>query len=314
MSGVGVAKVAQILDLCNFIPQMELKGHRIMIRDVNRPALQLSGYFEHFEQSRVQIIGTVEYTYLQQLDEKKKEAIYREFMAYDIPCVIFCRDLKPDEMFLKIAEESNLPVFGTKRSTSEFMAELIYCLSEQLAPCITIHGVLVDVYGEGLLIMGESGIGKSEAALELVRRGHRLVTDDVVEIRKINEHTLIGTSPDITRYFIELRGIGIIDVKTLFGVEGVKEKQQIDLVIKLEDWKKDNEYDRLGLEEEYTEFLGNKVVCHSLPIRAGRNLAIIVESAAVNHRQKKMGYNAAQELYRRVQENLTKKSDDEEDE
>ena len=314
MSGVGVAKVAQILDLCNFIPQMELKGHRIMIRDVNRPALQLSGYFEHFEQSRVQIIGTVEYTYLQQLDEKKKEAIYREFMAYDIPCVIFCRDLKPDEMFLKIAEESNLPVFGTKRSTSEFMAELIYCLSEQLAPCITIHGVLVDVYGEGLLIMGESGIGKSEAALELVRRGHRLVTDDVVEIRKINEHTLIGTSPDITRYFIELRGIGIIDVKTLFGVEGVKEKQQIDLVIKLEDWKKDNEYDRLGLEEEYTEFLGNKVVCHSLPIRAGRNLAVICEAAAVNHRLKKMGYNAAQELYRRVQENLTKKSDDEEDE
>ena len=306
MSGVGVAKVAQILDLCNFIPQMELKGHRIMIRDVNRPALQLSGYFEHFEQSRVQIIGTVEYTYLQQLDEKKKEAIYREFMAYDIPCVIFCRDLKPDEMFLKIAEESNLPVFGTKRSTSEFMAELIYCLSEQLAPCITIHGVLVDVYGEGLLIMGESGIGKSEAALELVRRGHRLVTDDVVEIRKINEHTLIGTSPDITRYFIELRGIGIIDVKTLFGVEGVKEKQQIDLVIKLEDWKKDNEYDRLGLEEEYTEFLGNKVVCHSLPIRAGRNLAVICEAAAVNHRQKQMGYNAAQELYRRVQENLKK--------
>ena len=314
MSGVGVAKVAQILDLCNFIPQMELKGHRIMIRDVNRPALQLSGYFEHFEQSRVQIIGTVEYTYLQQLDEKKKEAIYREFMAYDIPCVIFCRDLKPDEMFLKIAEESNLPVFGTKRSTSEFMAELIYCLSEQLAPCITIHGVLVDVYGEGLLIMGESGIGKSEAALELVRRGHRLVTDDVVEIRKINEHTLIGTSPDITRYFIELRGIGIIDVKTLFGVEGVKEKQQIDLVIKLEDWKKDNEYDRLGLEEEYTEFLGNKVVCHSLPIRAGRNRAVICEAAAVNHRQKEMGYNAAQELYRRVQENLTKNSDDEEDE
>ena len=177
-----------------------------MIRDVNRPALQLSGYFEHFEQSRVQIIGTVEYTYLQQLDEKKKKRSTGEFMAYDIPCVIFCRDLKPDEMFLKIAEESNLPVFGTKRSTSEFMAELIYCLSEQLAPCITIHGVLVDVYGEGLLIMGESGIGKSEAALELVRRGHRLVTDDVVEIRKINEHTLIGTSPDITRYFIELRG------------------------------------------------------------------------------------------------------------
>ena len=163
-----------------------------------------------------------------------------------------------------------------------------------------------------MLITGESGIGKSEAALELIRRGHRLVTDDVVEIRKINEHTLMGTSPEVTRHFIELRGIGIIDVKTLFGVECVKEKQQIDLVIKLEDWKKDNEYDRLGLTEEYTELLGNKVVCHSLPIRPGRNLAVICESAAVNHRQKKMGYNAAQELYRRVQANLTKSDDDEE--
>ena len=307
MEGVGVAKIAQIMDLCNFLPDMELKGHRIMISDVNRPALQLSGYFKHFEQSRVQIIGTVEYTYLQQLDEEKREKIYSEFMGYDIPCVIFCRDLRPDDSFLKIAEEKNIPVLGTKRSTSEFMAELIYCLNEQLAPCITIHGVLVDVYGEGLLIMGESGIGKSEAALELIKRGHRLVTDDVVEIRKINEHTLIGTSPDITRYFIELRGIGIIDVKTLFGVECVKEKQQIDLVIKLEDWKKENEYDRLGLEEEYTEFLGNKVVCHSLPIRPGRNLAIIVESAAVNYRTKKMGYNAAKELYKRVQANLARR-------
>ena len=311
-NGVGVAKVAQIMDLRNFMPDMELKGHRIMVSDVNRPALQLSGYFEHFEQSRVQIIGTVEYSYLQQLDEEKKEQIYREFMSYDIPCVIFCRDLKPDDTFLRCAMDNDIPVLGTRRTTSAFMAELIYCLSEQLAPCITIHGVLVDVYGEGILIMGESGIGKSEAALELVRRGHRLVTDDVVEIRKINEHMLVGTSPDITRYFIELRGIGIIDVKTLYGVECVKEKQQIDLVIKLEDWKKENEYDRLGLEEEYTEFLGNKVVCHSLPIRPGRNLAVICETAAVNHRQKKMGYNAAQELYRRVQENLTKKSEDEE--
>ena len=311
-NGVSVTKIMQLMDLYNFLPEMELKGHRIMISDVNRPALQLSGYFEHFEQSRVQIIGTVEYTYLQQLDENRKEEIYSAFLAYDIPCVIFCRDLQPDEQFLKIAKENNVPVLGTKRSTSEFMAELIIRLNEQLAPCITIHGVLVDVYGEGLLIMGESGIGKSEAALELVRRGHRLVTDDVVEIRRVDEQTLMGTSPDITRYFIELRGIGIIDVKTLYGVESVKEKMKIDLVIKLEDWKKDNEYDRLGLEEEYTEFLGNKVVCHSLPIRPGRNLAVICETAAVNHRQKKMGYNAAQELYRRVQENLTKKSDDEE--
>ncbi|MBR3769725.1 MAG: HPr(Ser) kinase/phosphatase [Lachnospiraceae bacterium] len=311
-NGVGISKIVQIMDLYNFLPDIELKGHRVMINDVNRPALQLSGFFEHFEQSRVQIIGNVEYTYLQHMDTERKKEIYTEFMSYDIPCIIFCRDLQPDELFLEIAEANNIPVLGTKRSTSEFMAELIYCLGEWLAPCISIHGVLVDVYGEGLLIMGESGIGKSEAALELLRRGHRLVTDDVVEIRKINEHKLIGTSPDITRYFIELRGIGIVDVKNLYGVESVKEKQEIDLVIKLEEWKKDKEYDRLGMEEEYTEILGNKVVCHSLPIRPGRNLAVICETAAVNHRQKKQGYNAAQELYRRWQENMTKSNEDEE--
>ena len=191
------------------------------------------------------------------------------------------------------------------------MAEIIRWLKVQLAPTISIHGVLVDVYGEGVLIMGESGIGKSEAALELIKRGHRLVTDDVVQISKVSDETLVGTAPDITRHFIELRGIGIINVKTLFGVESVKETQTIDMVIKLEDWNKDKEYDRFGLTEEYTEILGNKIVCHSIPIRPGRNLAIIVESAAVNYRQKKMGYNAAQELYNRVQNNLNKRMEEE---
>ena len=313
MEGVSVAKLAKIMDLKNFTGSMNLKEHRIVLSDVNRPALQLTGYFEHFEQSRVEIIGMVEYAYLQKKSEEERKKLYDAFLSFDIPCVIFCRGFSPDAMFLEAAERNGVPVLGTERGTSEFTAELIYLLNEELAPCITIHGVLVDVYGEGLLIMGESGIGKSEAALELIKRGHRLVTDDVVEIRKINEHTLVGTSPDITRYFIELRGIGILDVKTLFGVECVKEKQNIDLVIKLEDWKKDQDYDRLGLEEEYTEFLGNKVVCHSLPIRPGRNLAVICEAAAVNHRQKKMGYNAAQELYRRVQENLAKGANREEE-
>jgi len=182
-----------------------------------------------------------------------------------------------------------------------------------LAPCISVHGVLVDVYGEGVLIVGESGIGKSEAALELVKRGHRLVTDDVVEIRKVSDDTIIGTAPDITKHFIEIRGVGIVDVKTLYGVSSVKDTQNIDLVIKLADWNKDTEYDRLGLEEEYTEYLGKKVVCHNIPIRPGRNLAVICESAAVNHRQKKMGYNAAQELYQRVQNSLAKKREDEDD-
>lgn len=309
-SGVSVAKVAELLDLKNYTSDIDLKNRRIECSDINRPALQLTGYFEHFEQSRIQIIGNVEYTYIQQLSDEEKHHRYSELMKFDIPCVIFCRDLKPGDVFMEEAKKQSIPVLGTDKPTSEFVAELIYCLGEQLAPCISVHGVLVDVYGEGVMITGESGIGKSEAALELIRRGHRLVTDDVVEIRKINDHTLMGTSPDITRHFIELRGIGIIDVKTLYGVECVKEKQQIDLVIQLEDWKKEAEYDRLGLEEEYIEYLGNKVVCHSLPIRPGRNLAVICETAAVNHRQKKMGYNAAQELYRRVQANLTKNSED----
>lgn len=295
-------------------PEVDIKSRKVTTADVNRPALQLTGYFDYFEKSRIEIIGMVEYTYMQKLSESEKIDIFEKFFSHNIPCVIFSRNLEPDAELLRIATENETPILSTDYATSAFMAELIYFLGEELAPCISIHGVLVDVYGEGLLIMGESGIGKSEAALELIRRGHRLVSDDVVEIRKINKHTLVGTAPDITRYFIELRGIGIIDVKTLFGVECVKEKQNIDLVIKLEDWKKENEYDRLGLEEEYIEFLGNKVVCHSLPIRPGRNLAVICESAAVNHRQKKMGYNAAKELYRRVQENLKKSNEDEENE
>ncbi len=312
MKGVSVKKIVEKMNLKVLNPEVDIKSRKVTIADVNRPALQLSGYFDYFDEKRVEIIGMVEYTYMQKLNIEEKIELYRKFFAYRIPCVIFSRNLEPDAELMQIATENSVPVLSTDYGTSAFMAELIYYLGEELAPCISIHGVLVDVYGEGLLLMGESGIGKSEAALELIRRGHRLVSDDVVEIRKINKHTLVGTAPDITRYFIELRGVGIIDVKTLFGVECVKEKQNIDLVIKLEDWKRDNEYDRLGLEEEYTEFLGNKVVCHSLPIRPGRNLAVICESAAVNHRQKKMGYNAAKELYRRVQENL-RKTDDEED-
>ena len=207
-------------------------------------------------------------------------------------------------MLIEKAIKANVPVFSTEIHTSEFTAELIRWLNVELAPCISIHGVLVDVYGVGVLIMGESGIGKSEVALELIHRGHRLVSDDVVEIKKVSDETLIGSAPDITRHFIELRGIGIIDAKTLFGVESVKNTQSIDLVIRLEEWNKEQEYDRMGLEEQYIEYLGNKVVCHSIPIRPGRNVAIICESAAVNYRQKKMGYNAAQELYNRVTSNL----------
>ena len=309
-SSGSVAKIAQILDLKNFTDNIDLKKIKITSSDVNRPALQLTGYFAHFEQSRIQMIGNVEYAYIQQMNDEEKRIRYNAFLQFEIPCVIFCRDLQPDAIFIEQAEKNHVPILGTSRPTSEFMAELIYTLAEKLAPCITVHGVLVDVYGEGVLITGESGIGKSEAALELIKRGHRLVTDDVVEIRKVSEESLIGNAPDITKHFIELRGIGIIDVKALFGVSCVRDTANIDLVIKLEDWDKDKEYDRLGLQEEYTEYLGNKVVCHNIPIRPGRNLAIICETAAVNHRQKKMGYNAAQELYNRVQRNLQAKRED----
>lgn len=272
--------------------------------DVNRPALQLAGFYDHFDSERVQIIGYVEYTYMQNLSEEERQEKYENLLSYKIPCVVFCRNLDPDPDFLKIAEKNSVSVLKTNQTTSSFLAEMIRWLNVQLAPMISIHGVLVDVYGEGVLIMGESGIGKSEAALELIKRGHRLVSDDVVEIRKVSDETLIGNAPDVTKYLIELRGIGIIDVKTLFGVQSVKETQGIDLVIKLEEWSREKEYDRLGTEEDYAEFLGNKVVCHSIPIRPGRNLAVILESAAVNYRQKKMGYNATEELFRRLQKTL----------
>lgn len=313
MPSVSLAKIIEKMKLESLTPEIDIKGIKIKQPDINRPALQIAGFFEHYEATRLQIIGFVEYKYMMSLSEERKEEIYTKLLSYPIPCIVFCRELEPDELFLKKAIENNVPLFKTKKTTSAFMAEIIRWLNVKLAPCISVHGVLVDVYGEGVLIVGESGIGKSEAALELVKRGHRLVTDDVVEIRKVSDDTIIGTAPDITKHFIEIRGVGIVDVKTLYGVSSVKDTQSIDLVIKLADWNKDVEYDRLGLEEEYTEYLGKKVVCHNIPIRPGRNLAVICESAAVNHRQKKMGYNAAQELYQRVQNSLAKKREDEDD-
>ncbi|MCI8946713.1 MAG: HPr(Ser) kinase/phosphatase [Lachnospiraceae bacterium] len=313
MAVVKLSRVIERMKLENLTPEIDLKGIKITQPDINRPAIQMTGYFEHFECTRLQIIGFVEYTYMQGMSDEKKKEIYTKLLSYDIPAIIFCRELQPDDYFKQIAIENHVPLLMTRKATSAFMAETIRWLNVKLAPCISVHGVLVDVYGEGVLITGESGIGKSEAALELIKRGHRLVTDDVVELRKVSEDTLVGSAPDITKHFIELRGIGIVDVKALFGVSSVKDTQSIDLVIKLEEWDKDKEYDRLGLEEEYTEYLGNKIVYHNIPIRPGRNLALICESAAINHRQKKMGYNAAQELYTRVQNSLARKREEAEE-
>ncbi|PKM95131.1 MAG: HPr(Ser) kinase/phosphatase [Firmicutes bacterium HGW-Firmicutes-1] len=308
MTAVRLIDIIEKMKLTNLSPNISVDNIKIGQTDVNRPALQLAGFFNYFDSERVQIIGKVEHTYLQTLEHERKVEVLEKLFSSKIPCLILSRELEPVQEIIDASEAHQVPLLQTNKATSYFMSELIRYLKVELAPRISIHGGLVDVFGEGILIMGESGIGKSEAALELIKRGHRLVADDVVEIAKVSDDTLLGTSPEIIRYLIELRGIGIIDCKTLFGVESVKERHSIDLVIKLEDWDPKKEYDRLGLEQEFTEILGNKVICHTIPIRPGRNLSIIVESAAINHRQKAMGYNAAQELNDRVMGNLQKKA------
>ena len=305
---VTIKELITELNLKNYTPEIDAESIIIKHPEINRPALQLAGFFDHFDSERVQVLGNVENAYIETIDEETKKKTYDKLLSYKVPCVLYARGIKPDEDMLSYCLHYGVPCLGTERSTTYLTAELIRWLNVKLATVISIHGVLVDVYGEGVLITGDSGIGKSEAALELVKRGHRLVSDDVVEIRKVSQQTLVGTAPDITKHFIELRGIGIIDVKALFGVLSVKDTQSIDLVIQLEDWVQNKDYDRLGLEDNYIEYLGNKVVCHVLPVRPGRNLAIIVETAAVNHRQKMMGYNAAQELYNRVQANIAGKN------
>ena len=300
-SNVTITELIETQGLRNLTPEIDTDGIVLKNPEVNRPALQLTGFIEHFDKDRVQIIGYVEQAYIATLTDERRDEVFDTLLAQGIPCLVYSRGITPQDDVIDLCRRYQVPCLVSEKTTSDLMAEIIIWLKRRLAPMISVHGVLVDVAGVGVLIMGESGIGKSEAALELIKRGHRLVSDDIVEIRKVSDSRLVGTSPDITKYFIELRGIGIIDVKTLFGVQSVQDKQTVELVIKLEEWDKDREYDRLGLEDHYMEFLGNKIVCHAIPIRPGRNLAVIVESAAVNFRQKQMGYNTAQELYRRVQ-------------
>ena len=295
---VVLTELVEKFSLKNLTPDVDITNIYLTKPDINRPALQLAGFMENFDKERVQIIGNVERSYMLKQEDGLERM--KKVLGLGIPCVVYCRGFEVEQAIMDEAKRLGVAIFLTDKSTSSFMAEIIRWLNVQLAPSMTIHGVLVDVYGEGILITGESGIGKSEAALELIKRGHRLVSDDAVIIKKVSDDTLIGMAPEMTRHFIELRGIGIINVKALFGVECVKNTQQIDLVINLEEWNRDKEYDRMGLEEHYVNFLGNNVVAHNIPIRPGRNLAIICESAAVNCRQKKMGYDAAKELYQRA--------------
>lgn len=281
---------------------------KIITADVNRPGLQIAGFFDYFDANRLQIMGKVESTYLKRMsDSERYDSICKLFSA-GIPAIIITRDLEIFSEVIECSKKYSIPVLRTKESTSRFMSSLIEYLNSYLAPRITQHGVLVEVYGEGVLILGESGVGKSETAIELVKRGHRLVADDAVEVKRVSERTLVGSAPEIIRHFIEIRGIGIIDVKKIFGMGAVKDTETIGLIIHLELWKEDKHYDRLGLIDEHTNVLGMDIPSLTIPVRPGRNLAIIVEVAAMNNRQKKMGYNAAEELNQRLIEEIQKNS------
>ncbi len=271
---------------------------------VNRPGLPFAGFYDHYERERIQIIGKTEKLYLDQLPEEEKEERLKTFFATRPCAVILTTSLEASEFSLNLAREYEVPLLRTAVASSEFVANLIGFLNVQLAPRVTRHGVLVEVYGEGILLLGDSGIGKSETAIELIKRGHRLIADDAVEIKRVSAKSLVGQAPDLIRHYMELRGIGIVDIRRIFGMGAVKQAEKIDLVIHLEQWQQGKMYDRTGMEEQTTEILGIHVPSIDIPVRPGRNLAIIIEIAAMNNRQKKMGLNAAQEFNKRLMESM----------
>lgn len=302
---VKLSKIIEELSLEKLYYADEHDNIKIESADINRPGLQLAGFFEYFGVDRIQIIGKVEMTYLAKFDSESRYKSLLALFSTGVPCVILARGMDPFPEMLQVAKACNIPFLRTAEDTSRFSSSLIAYLNVELAPMETMHGELVEVYGEGVLILGESGVGKSEAALELVKRGHRLVADDLVEVRRVSSKTLVGTAPEIIRHFIEIRGIGILDVKYLYGVGSVKMTESINLVINMEFWNPKKHYERLGTEELTTEILGITVPYLTIPVKPGRNLAVIIEVAAMNNRQKKMGYNAAQAF---TQKNFGKQS------
>ncbi|MBE6947389.1 MAG: HPr(Ser) kinase/phosphatase [Ruminococcaceae bacterium] len=278
---------------------------QLTVEDVARPSLQLAGYFDHFEPMRLQVMGNVEMSYMEKMTPKEQAMIYDRLFSYKFPALLLARGFEPEQSCLDMAKKHNVTVLCSNEATSTVVSGIITFLRTALAPSITRHGVLMEVYGEGLLLIGESGIGKSEAAVELLKRGHRLIADDAVEIRKIAENSLVGTAPALIRNYIELRGIGIINVAKLFGMGAVKAENEINLVVNIVPWNTQELYDRLGLEEQYMEILGAKIPMNTIPITPGRNLAVILEVAAMNNRQRKMGYNAALEFTEQMNSHFT---------
>ena len=273
---------------------------RLTVEDVARPGLQLAGYFDHYEPMRLQVLGNVEISYMEKLEPAKRLATFDRLFSYKFPALLIARGLEPHAECLEMAKKHNVTVLRSAERTSTIVSAIITFLKSALAPRITRHGVLMEVYGEGLLLMGDSGIGKSEAAVELLKRGHRLIADDAVEIKRIGTNRLVGTAPELIRNYIELRGIGIINVAKLFGMGAVRSENEINLVVNIVPWNTQEAYDRLGLEEQYMEILGVKIPMNTIPITPGRNLAVILEVAAMNNRQRKMGYNAALEFTEQI--------------
>ena len=273
---------------------------RITVEDVARPGLQLAGYFDHFEPMRLQVMGNVEMSYLDKLTPSDRAMIYDRLFSYKFPALLIARNITPDPQCLAMAKKHNVTILRTPEATSNIVSTIITYLKSALAPRISRHGVLVEVYGEGILLIGDSGIGKSETAVELLKRGHRLIADDAVEIKKIGENTLIGTAPDLIRNYIELRGIGIINVAKLFGMGAIRDQNEINLVVNIVPWNTQEVYDRLGLEDKHMEILGVQIPLNTIPVTPGRNLAMILEVAAMNNRQKKMGYNSALEFTEQI--------------
>ena len=298
------------LHLTTILPS-ETKMLPIKVSDMNRPGLQLAGYWDFFASERPQLLGKVEMTYLSMLDEATRRERLTKFFSYDLPCIIICRGLPCFDEMLVLGAARKIPIYSARQETAQLEVELINFLNDALAPRETRHGVLVDVYGSGLLITGDSGVGKSETALELIKRGHRLVADDVVDIRRVDEDRLIGESPELVRHFMEIRGVGIIDISTMYGVGAIMRSKTINMVVHLELWQAGKEYDRLGMTDNFIEILGVKLPYLLLPIHPGRNLAVVLEVAARNQRLKQMGYNAANELTRRHMERFQHSIDNE---
>lgn len=306
---VPLKRLVECFDLEVVYAATDYESVCLTVEDVSRPGLQLTGFFDHFEPMRLQIMGNVEFSFLNMLGTKQQGDTFDRLFSYKIPALLIARNIQPDPVCVEMAQKHNVTILRTGDATSTIISGIITYLRAELAPRITRHGVLVEVYGEGILLLGESGIGKSEAAVELLKRGHRLIADDAVEIRKVSGNKLVGTAPELIRNYIELRGIGIVNVAKLFGMGAVREENEIDLVVNIVPWNTQEVYDRLGLEDQHIDILDVQVPMNTIPITPGRNLAVILEVAAMNNRQRKMGYNPALEFTQQIDRRFEQEND-----